>query len=568
MYNLLKSEKNMTNLPIGYDNFGQILAEDLTFVDKTLFIKEFLDNKHVQVSLITRPRRFGKSLNLSLLHHFFANEVAGQATKGLFDALKIAGEGDAYMRHQGQYPVITITLKDIKERNFQSAYASLAGVLSRLFCDHRVILSNPNIPQQRKVTFEEIIQEKASRSTIENALADLSYCLFIHYGKKPLILIDEYDTPIQSGYVHKYYDEIVELIRNLFSKALKTNLYFYRAVLTGILRVSKESLFSGLNNIDVYSLFRPEYSQYFGFTEEEVNDLFSKSQVDITLESMRDWYNGYKFGNTVIYNPWSIANCIHRQGFLQPYWVGTSDHAVLKNTLAKASSAFKMDIESLLEKKSVAKLVDENFIFSDLNQNESALWSLLLASGYLKAIQAVPEGGLMKCALLFPNKEVTTLYQSLFTQWFSDTMGQQGYQSFLANLLDGNIQDFTSRLEDFLLHSASQFDVGGDNAERFYHGLVLGLIASLRATYLIKSNHESGYGRYDVMLIPKDLNRRGIILEFKTAKKAENLQEAAKKALQQINDKQYEAELRQLGIQSILKLGLAFRGKDVAIVSA
>lgn len=557
----------MLQLPIGYDNFGQILAEGLALVDKTLWIKEFLDNNHIQVSLITRPRRFGKSLNLSMLHHFFASEVAGLKTQGLFDGLNIAKAGEAYMAKQGQYPVIAISFKDIKEVNFDSAYAKLGALFSRLFDEHRVILTNPRISNTKKIAFEEILQVKASRAGIENALFDLSQCLFEHYGQKPLILIDEYDTPIQSGYVSGYYEEIIGLMRSLFGAGLKSNSYFYRAVLTGILRVSKESLFSGLNNIDVYSVLRVEYSAHFGFTADEVKHLLLQSQLHLKLESVREWYNGYQIGEVVIYNPWSIVNCINRKGSLQPYWVNTSDHAVLKNTMARADAEFKISIESLLQHKSIECLVDENVVFSDLSQNASALWSLLLASGYLKATNAVSEGHLMKCCFLFPNQEVTIIYEAIFSEWFSDKMGYTGYQTFLTNLAEGNIIDFTKRLKSFLLESASQFDVQGTHPEKFYHGFVLGLISGLRTTHTIKSNRESGYGRYDVMIIPNDRHKLGIILEFKTADKEENLQIAAKEALQQVDYKGYETELHQLGIQSILKLGLAFKGKDVVVMT-
>jgi Predicted AAA-ATPase/PD-(D/E)XK nuclease superfamily len=367
--------------------------------------------------------------------------------------------------------------------------------------------------------------------------------------------------------VHHYYDEIIEFMRNLFGKALKSNLYFHRAVLTGILRVSKESLFSGLNNIKVYSMFNSDYGQYFGFTEDEVVDVFTQSGLVLELPEVRAWYNGYQIGEYTVYNPWSIVNCITEKGSLRPYWVNTSGHDVLKRAIAKADAEFKMSLELLLTGMPVQCLIDENFVFGDLDQDESALWSLLLASGYLKAISAVPEKHLMSCALLFPNKEVAILYESIFSEWFRDNMGQGKYQRFLEDFLLGHIEDFTKRLKAFLLHSASFFDVSGYQPEKFYHGFVLGLMSSLQDTYTIKSNRESGYGRYDVMLIPNDKAKLGIILEFKTAEADEDLAMVAQQALQQVKDKQYEAELKQVGVQSILKLGLAFKGKDVAVIS-
>jgi hypothetical protein len=355
-------------------------------------------------------------------------------------------------------------------------------------------------------------------------------------------------------------------MRNLFGKALKSNPYLHRAVLTGILRVSKESLFSGLNNLEVYSMFNSQYSQYFGFTEAEVTDLFHRSQLDVVLKDVRDWYNGYQMGNTVIYNPWSIVHCIKQKGSLRPYWVNTSSHDVLKQAIAKSDAPFKMNMESLLAGIPVQRLVDENFVFGDLDNNESALWSLLLASGYLKAVNAVPEKALLNCTLLFPNKEVTIVYEAMFEEWFRNKMGQGNYQRFLDDFLLGNIEGFTDRLKEFLLESASFFDVKGTHPEKFYHGFVLGLMATLHEHYTIKSNRESGSGRYDLMIIPNDKQKLGIVLEFKTAKVEEDLAVVAQQALQQVKDKQYATELKQAGIQSILKLGLAFKGKEVAVV--
>ncbi len=314
-------------------------------------------------------------------------------------------------------------------------------------------------------------------------------------------------------------------------------------------------------------MFRSEYSQYFGFTEEEVIDVFTQSGLAVELPEVRAWYNGYQIGDCTIYNPWSIVNCIKQKGSLQSYWVNTSGHEILQRAIAKASPKFKMSMESLLEKKPIMRLIDESFVFADIDTNESALWSLLLASGYLKAIHATPEKHLINCTLLFPNKEVTIVYEAIFSEWFTDRMEQEEYQLFLRNLLTGNIEDFTKMLKNFLLESASFFDVGGRHPEKFYHGFVLGLMASLQDNYTIQSNRESGYGRYDVMLIPTDKAKLGIVLEFKTAEAAEDLAIVAQQALQQVKDKQYEAELKQAGVQSVLKLGLAFKGKEVEVVS-
>ncbi len=560
------SNNTLFNLPLGYDNFGDIISRNMHYVDKTLMIKEFIDRDSVQVSLITRPRRFGKSLNLSMLQHFFAAEVTAIPTKGLFDQLKIAQLGDAYMQYQGQFSVISVSFKDVKERSFQSALNSLRSALSFAFYEHRQIVDHPSMTTVQKEAFNAVLNRAPTDLLLGDALRDLSNYLSQCYGQKVILLIDEYDAPIQSAYLHGYYDEMIGVIRHMFSAALKTNPYLHRALLTGILRVSKESLFSGLNNIDVYSTFRSEYSEYYGFTDAEVAAVFKQSGLSVSLDDVRTWYNGYQMGSTTVYNPWSIASCINRQGELLPYWVGTSGNELIKHLIAKTSDEFKIIFESLLQQTPVTQLIDENFVFTDLNFDESTIWSLLLACGYLKVVSVAPAGTRKQCSLLIPNYEVLCLYQDIFMQWFSDKIGYTQYQRFLTNLLSGHVPDFIKTLQNFLLESASHFDVKGTHPEKFYHGFVLGLMASLHKTHIIKSNHESGYGRYDVMIIPRDITQRGVVMEFKNVEENDDINTIAKSALQQVNDKNYETELRQAGITSILKMGLAFKGKTVAVV--
>jgi hypothetical protein len=552
------------NLPIGYDNFRDLIDQGLNFVDKSLLIKDFLDNKGAQVTLVTRPRRFGKTLNLSMLHHFFASQAYGKSTKDLFIGLQIMQQSSQYLQHQGKYPVIALTFKDVKDGEFRSAYANLVRLLSRAYREHIAILDSPRLTSDQKYSFQAILKCNADESQVQSSLLDLTDCLYQHYGEKVILLLDEYDTPIISGYLNGYYDKIIGVMRHLFGAALKSNPYLFRAMLTGILRVSKESLFSGLNNLEVYSLLRSEYSQYFGFTDEEVVQLLNASGLTLKREEIRQWYNGYQVGNTVIYNPWSIVNCIKQKGLLQTYWVNTSGNDLIKKQIMRASVAFKSDFELLLQNIAVERLIDENFVFVDLDTNESAVWSLLLASGYLKAQAAVPEGTLVKCQLLSPNQEVLCLYKDIVKGWFIEKLGQGEYQQFLASLLQGKVADFTKMLKNYLLESASQFDVKGKHPEKFYHGFVLGLIAGLEKTHVVRSNRESGYGRYDVMIIPKDKSQRGIILEFKSADETEDLATVAEEALKQLQERGYETELRQEGITIILKLGLAFHGKDVA----
>jgi hypothetical protein len=552
-------------LPIGQSDFRKLIDNQLDFVDKSLFIKEVLDDS-AEVILITRPRRFGKTLNMSMLHHFFAPTVHGQVTQGLFNGLKIAQLAELYMQHQGKYPVISCSFKDVKDGSFKSAYESLVDVMSETYKDHHYLLSSPKLYDEEKEIYESILRQRANEAQVKFALKSLTHYLYRHHTIKPILLIDEYDTPLQSAYVHGYYDQMVGLMRYLFSAALKDNHNLHKAVLTGILRIAKESLFTGLNNLEIYSLLRSEYGQYFGFTEEEVTDLLKETQLEGKAEEIKAWYNGYKMGETIVYNPWSIVNCIKRNGELRPYWVNTSDNRLIKDLMIKSSAMFKVQFELLLQGKPVSRLIDENFAFDDLADNESAIWSLLLFSGYLKAIQTIPEGTKTNCILLSPNQEVIYLYKDTIQEWFIDRMGQGQYHQFLMSLVEGKIDDFAKILKQFLFETASVFDVKGKNPEKFYHGFVLGLVASLEKTHVIKSNRESGYGRYDVMIIPKNHAQLGIILEFKSVDDdIVSLEKAAHDALAQITERKYQVELQQIGISNILKVGLAFKGKEVSV---
>lgn len=555
-------------LPIGYDNFGKIREKKLDFVDKTLFIQGILDETETEVILITRPRRFGKTLNLSMLQYFFAAEAYGCKTQGLFDDLKIAALGETYMQHQGKYPVIFLSLKDVQDHRYETAYAGLTHLLEQVYSEHYYLLESTQLSEKEKTNFKVILERQGHEGEIKSALRDLSRYLFKHHGVKPWLLIDEYDTPIQSAFLHGYYEDMIELMRGLFSTALKTNPYLEKAVITGILRIAKESLFSGLNNLKVYTVLQQQYSEYFGFTETEVSDLLQRADLAEQASDIKHWYNGYLMGNTVIYNPWSIVNCIYEKGLLRPYWVNTSGNALIKSLLASSDIAIKEDLRRLITKQPLQVLIDENMVFADLGRNRDALWSLLLASGYLKAISSTPEKVFMHCALIPPNYEVQLLYEDIIERWFIDPLGNNFYQSLLKSLVCGDVEEFTLRLQDCLLQVCSVFDVTGHHPEKFYHGFVLGLMVSLSATHVVQSNQESGYGRYDVMLIPKDRTQLGIMMEFKTVRDNKmDLQQAAEQALQQIIDRRYAETLKNQGILRVLQLGLAFHDRDVQVVS-
>lgn len=565
-------------LPIGYDDFRSIIDDKLGFIDKSLFIKEVLETKGVIVSVITRPRRFGKTLNLSMLRYFFAAEVDGRLTKGLFDSFKIAHVPGNYLEHQGQYPVIFVTFKDIKDLTFQDAVKDFCLLIRKLYRSHGYLQESTKLTAGERKLFTQFFDGEVDKNDLEQSLSILSEFLYKHYGKKVYILIDEYDTPIQAGYVNGYYDEMISFSRNLLSAALKTNSYLQKSIITGVIRIAKESLFSGLNNVEVYSVLQDKYSEFFGFTENEVKELLIKTNMLDKADEIRNWYNGYRFGNTVIYNPWSIANCVNKNS-LQPYWVNTSDSALIYQLLINSSLELKEQLESLLTaNKVVEHFINEHVVFGDLKNNEGAIWSLLVTSGYLKvSSQQITDQGTL-CQLEIPNHEIRTVYRAMLESWLAGEHDLQWYNGFLADLLEGRIDGFTKKLKDVMLQIVSIHDTAKE-PESFYHGLLLGFTASLSSKqYEIKSNRESGLGRFDILLIPRDNQKLGIILELKAVKlpkklPSEETQEfidnflggEAKLALEQIKAKKYSQELSSRGIERTLAIGIAFAGKEFRV---
>jgi Predicted AAA-ATPase len=396
-------------LPIGYDDFGEIIRSQFDFVDKSLWIQEILDNDFVQVTVIPRPRRFGKTLNISMLHYFLASEVNGISTQGLFQGLKITEMGEKYLQHQGKYPVIFISFKEIKGQNYVDAYQSLCQLMSQVYGQHQYLLSSDRLTPYEREDFIAILRRQADPSSVSISLYKLTDYLNKHYGAKPWLLIDEYDTPIQAGYLHGYYTEVIELMRKLLGAALKNNISLKRAVVTGILRIAKESLFSGLNNVQVYTIFDSTYRSHFGFTEEEVEELLKQSGLSTQSAGIRQWYNGYRIGGEVIYNPWSLVNCIREKGLLQPYWVNTSSNDLIRHLLARGDEPIKMDLESIIHGESITVLIDENVTLEDLEKSCDALWSLLLFSGYFKVIHAERKYLQLQCKLAVPNLEIVQI---------------------------------------------------------------------------------------------------------------------------------------------------------------
>ncbi|MBF0361029.1 MAG: AAA family ATPase [Oligoflexia bacterium] len=567
-------------LGIGYSDFKKIIDQKFHFIDKSLFIKEFLDDVTTEVSVITRPRRFGKTLNLSMLRYFLAESVYGESTAGLFDNLKINNcgkdrDGISYISYQGQNPVIFLTFKDIKETSFVDSIIKLKLIIQNLYREHRHLMNSKKLDVDEKDIIKKYLDGKVDKVDLELSIKILCEFLHKHYQKKVYILLDEYDTPIQSSYIAGYYNEMMDLMRGMLGASLKDNIYLNRAVITGVIRVAKESLFSGLNNIKIYSLMQSKYSQCFGFTEEEVNDLLKKAGMLKRTSDVREWYNGYRFAGSVVYNPWSIVNFIQNNE-LRSYWVNTSDNALIRDVVIHSSSEFKENLEKILLKKTCEQLlIDEHVVFADLKQNEGAAWSLLVSAGYLNVVSSrLDEDGTI-CTLEIPNKEIYGLYRSMIKSWLSSTRSINWYNEFLKNLLVGNTIKFAENLEIIFTQIVSVRDFGRE-PEIFYHGLMLVLVASIDSKlYEISSNRESGHGYHDIMIIPKDENKLGIILELKSVSKIPKkeqlitsaLKKSAKEALVQIDKKKYVAGMRQRGIKKVVKIGIAFAGKRLQVAT-
>lgn len=562
-------------LPIGRSDFRELVDSKFDFVDKSLFIKDILSDRAAKVQLITRPRRFGKTLNISMLRYFLAAEVNGKATKGLFDQLKIAQAGAEFMAQQGQYPVIFLTLKDVKDGSAENAFAQLRFLLSNLYVEHQLALQSDKLNAQDKNFCALMISGNPTKAELSIALKNLTRYLTVSHGIEPWVLIDEYDTPIYASFTAQYHHEMLDFFRFFLGSALKDNSYLNRAVLTGILRIGKESLFSGLNNLEVHSLLHQPYSQYFGFTETEVADLLQRAQLSQHTAQIKAWYNGYQVGDTVVYNPWSIVNCIKQQGAFNLYWVNTSDNQLIRHLLNQSNDMFKTDFEGLLRTNSTQQLIDDNLVLADLATDAGSIWSLLYAAGYLKVINQNRTLDGLECELTIPNEEVRQLYYQIIKKWLSYSQGISWYNHFLARLLNGDINAFEADLTYLMASTLSHHDMG-NQPEAFYHGFMLGVTASLchDKQYILQSNRESGYGRYDYMILAQDKTKPTLILEFKQIKQEHNtvqleetLLQTAEAALAQIANQQYLATAKQQGCSYIIKMGLAFCGKQFKLCS-
>lgn len=554
---------NRKVLPLGIDDFKELREQNCYFIDKSLLIKDIIDYS-LKVYLLLRPRRFGKTLHLSMLKYFFDTTEDNQK---LFEDLAITKAGEKYNDFQGQYPVIFLTLKNTKASTWEKAYEQLKETIISIYEQHNYLLKSAKLNLRQKKSFENILNETASETKYQSSLKFLSECLHDHYDKQVYIFIDEYDTPIHEAYHYNYADKTIEFLRDFLGKALKGNITLKQAVITGILRIAKESLFSGINNLKTYTILDSRFNQYFGWTEQEVQKTLADYNLEHAHVNTKHWYDGYTAGDEQhIYNPWSILSFVFDEGkSLEPYWVNTGNPTLLKTILAKSDDNTKKDLEKLLNHETIEHTIDKNLTLQDFERGDS-LWTLLLFSGYLTAL---PTPALVKDTfpLKIPNTEVHIAFAKMIKNWFSESTKQSFLTSILNELTTGNINAFRQMLTDYIEQALSYFDVKGNEPERFYHALVLGMLVELKDTYTILSNRESGYGRYDVMLIPHDKNKLGLIIEFKKVSPTRNdsLNSAIKEALSQIKAKNYTQTLKSAGVKQVLAIAIAFAGKTVSI---
>ena len=557
---------------IGRQNFADIRERNCFYVDKTNFIKEWWENED-ETTLITRPRRFGKTLNMSMMEQFFS--VKYQGREDLFEGLSIWNE-EKYRKLQGTYPVIFLSFANVKKADFTSSKVVINQLIKNLYESHNVIRNSELLTKGDQSFFQRIVLDEANETELTLSLHQLSKFLYQYYGKKVIILLDEYDTPMQEAYVKGYWEEIVSFIRSLFNSTFKTNPYLERALMTGITRVSKESIFSDLNHLKVVTTTSEKYATCFGFTEEEVFNALEEYGLSEEKEKVKRWYDGFIFGKEAdIYNPWSIINFLDTKQY-EPYWANTSSNELINTLLRGGNKKVKTSFEILLEGKTIHCPIEEQVVYGALGDNEEAIWSLLVAAGYLKILSYEKAEDLKgerepKYEVTLTNFEVKRMFSSMVRRWFYQAEAE--YSDFLLALLQGDVDAMNEYMNRISMEMFSYFDTGkkayGSDPERFYHGFVLGLLVELKDRYIITSNRESGFGRYDLVMEPRKEELPAIIIEFKVFNKRreQNLEETVAAALLQIEEKQYEKELIARGIakERIKKYGFAFLGKEVLI---
>lgn len=545
------------SLPIGVSDF-KLATTGYYYVDKTLMIRDFLDKKPM-VSLFTRPRRFGKTLNMDMMRVFF--EKTNEDTSVYFKDKQIWQCGNYYTKHQGQYPVIFLTFKDIKSMTWEETFQKIRRLISLEFIRHNELETSSVLTSYEKEQYHLLAGDTGDEVDCQMGLQLLSLLLHKHYGRECIIIIDEYDTPIQQGHTCNFYPEIVNFMRNFFSGGLKDNPHLAFGFLTGILRVAKESIFSGMNNLKTYSILDDGYSSYFGFTEKEVKDMLRYYGKDDKYNELSEWYDGYRFGNTEIFNPWSVINYISDNCFPKAFWQSTGSNEIIGEIIQTATPEITKDLYKLLCGEKIATYIDTGVIYPEVQNNPYSIYSFLLVAGYLKIANIYPQSdGNFMCDVAIPNKEITFVYEK---EVLNRTNQNSLAISISQAIFSKDTQKLQALLEDFMVKSISSID--GAN-EGFYHGMMLGLCAILGNRYKIRSNRESGLGRFDIQLMPLTKGMPGFIFEFKHTKDEHtDLSALADSALQQIEAKKYDTELRDNGVNSIIRIGIAFRGKSAVV---
>ena len=557
---------SQTKVTIGNQEFEKIIKNNYFYIDKTTFIKKWWESGDI-VTLITRPRRFGKTLNMDMLKSFFSNEYMDRGE--LFDKLAI-WKDEKYRKLQGTYPVIFLSFADVKQNNYNDMVQKIKNIITDVYIQYSYIIENSAMTALEYEQWQRV-NYNMDDVTAQDSIKNLSKWLCEYYKRKVIILLDEYDTPMQEAYTGEFWDKFVSFMRSFFNATFKTNPYLERALMTGITRVSKESIFSDLNNLNVVTTTSKEYEDCFGFTEEEVYKALEVYNMSDEKEKVKKWYDGFTFGDVSgIYNPWSITNYLDKREY-RAYWAYTSSNSLINRIIRTASSDIKCKMEDLLNGKEIVVNFDEQIVFDQLGKNDSAIWSLMMASGYLTASEVEYRGELRTpwYHLKITNLETRAMFNQMFIDWFGSV--QESYGRLVQALIKGDIESMNAYMNRITLSTFSFFDVGGEyqEPERFYHGFVLGLMAEQTENYILRSNRESGFGRYDVMMIPKREELPGIIMEFKvrSSRKERTLEETVKAALTQIEENNYDEELLTLGVKKerILHYGFAFDGKEVLI---
>ena len=545
-----------TGIGIGISDFKALRVRKNYFIDKTLYIKDIIDNQS-GVVLVTRPRRFGKTLNMSMLRYFFDCDV--KDGKELFEGLKIMEQGEMYTSKLGAYPCIYLTMKDLNVSSFEYMLMQLKTAMMEIYFEKRYLLED-EISEGERNTYNRMLAANINDMELLNSVKLLSKLLYNHYGKPVMLFIDEYDVPIQTAYVEKYYEQAIKFLKTFYGTTFKDNPYLEKTVLTGVSRVAKESIFSGANNFDVYTVLNDEFADDFGITSEEIDKVTEDFDIEDEKEEIKKWYDGYRVGNVEgIYNPWSLLNYLAKKE-LKPYWVNTSSNDLIKLTI-KNSMTVKEKMERLLKDEEIEVPINLETVIYGIEKNEDNIWGLMLGTGYLKVVEQI-DRRIYKVKL--PNYEIKTLFEDMVDEWFNDKVVGNDLRSILKDLVELNLSEFEKKFRVLVREMFSYMDVGENTAENFYHAFVLGMLVGLRDSYYVNSNRESGFGRYDIMLEPQNKNENSFIMEFKVADdfEDETIEEVIASAKKQIEEKGYESNLRERGFNNITKMVFAFKGKE------